>query len=71
MGILRKYRQRKAQDRIAREIAARYGMLKEYEAALKGGFTPLEALEDWDMVTEEERMVFNNKDFQQLKYKSS
>jgi len=55
MNFLRKYRQRKAQDRIAREIAARYGMLKEYEAALKGGFRPLEALEDWDIVTVEEK----------------
>lgn len=55
MNPLKKYRQRKAQDRIAREIAERYGMLKEYEAALKGGFTPLEALDDWDMVTEEEK----------------
>jgi len=53
MNPLKKYRQRKAQDRIAREIAARYGMLKEYEAARKGGLSPLEALEDWDLLTVE------------------
>lgn len=58
MNPLKKYRQRKAQDRIAREIAARYGMTAQYEAARKGGFSPLEALEDWDMVTEEERKLF-------------
>ena len=71
MPPLKKYCQRKEQDRIAREIAERYGMLKEYEAARKGGFSPLEALEDWDLVKEEERKMFNNKEFQQLKYKSS
>ena len=46
------------QDRIAMRIAARYGMTKEYKTARRHRLTPLEALEDWDMLLPEERMLF-------------
>lgn len=42
-------------DEIAFGIADRYGMRKEYLAARKFGFSPLEALEDWDFIRPEER----------------
>ena len=47
-----------AQDRIAMRIAARYGMTKEYKAARRNRQTPLEALEDWDLLLPEERALF-------------
>lgn len=59
MSFLKEYRIRKKQDRLARKIAARYGRTAEYEAARKEGVSPLEALKDWDMVTEEERKRLN------------
>lgn len=47
-----------AQDRIAMRIAARYGMTKEYKTARRNRLTPLEALEDWDLLLPEERALF-------------
>ena len=58
MNPLKKYRQRKEQDRIALGIAERYGMRQQYFEARKHGLSPLEALEDWDLVTEEEKKKF-------------
>lgn len=58
----KEYRKLMKQDRIAREIAARYGRTAEYEAARKEGVSPLEALKDWNMVTEEDRKVFDCKE---------
>ncbi len=58
MNPLKKYRQRKEQDRIALGIAKRYGMRQQYLEARKHGLSPLEALEDWDLVTEEDRKKF-------------
>jgi hypothetical protein len=46
------------QARIAMQIAARYGMTKEYKTARRKNLRPLEALEDWDLVKEEERELF-------------
>ena len=46
------------QDRIALGIAARYGMTHEYKTARRHRLTPLEALEDWDLVKPEERHLF-------------
>lgn len=46
-----------AQDRIAMQIAARHGMTQEYKTARRHNMRPLEALEDWDLVNEEERNV--------------
>ena len=47
------------QDRIALGIASRYGMTQEYKTARRQNMRPLEALEDFDLVKEEERKLFN------------
>lgn len=52
---------RRKQDRIAREIASRYNMLDDYEAARRYGLSPLEALEEWDLIKPEERYLFERK----------
>lgn len=49
-----------AQDRIAMRIAYRYGMTQEYKIARRHHLTPLEALEDWDLIMPEERDLFKN-----------
>lgn len=47
------------QDRIAMQIAARYGMTEDYKEARRHNMRPLQALEDWDLISsEEERMLF-------------
>ena len=46
------------QHRLARKIAAAHGLLAEYEAARRFGLSPIEALNDWDMLTEETRKQF-------------
>jgi hypothetical protein len=46
---------RRKEDRIARAIAASHNMLDDYKAARRGGLTPLEALEEWDLLDEEAR----------------
>lgn len=48
------------QDRLALRIAARYGMTQEYKDARRQNMRPLQALEDWDLVKEEERELFND-----------
>lgn len=45
------------QDRIAMKIAARHGKTQEYKTARRQNMRPLEALEDWDLVNEEERSI--------------
>lgn len=57
--LLRSRRTRRLDD-IALGIADRYGMRKEYLAARKFGFSPLEALEEWDLIRPEERNLFIN-----------
>jgi hypothetical protein len=49
------------QDRIAMRIAARYGMTYEYKLARRHRLNPVEALEDWDLITPEDYTLFNNK----------
>ncbi len=49
-----------AQDRIAMRIADRYGMTREYKTARRHHLTPLEALEDWDLIMPEKRELFKN-----------
>lgn len=46
------------QDRIAMKIAARHGKTQEYKTARRQNMRPLEALDDWDLVSEEERKLF-------------
>lgn len=48
--FLKDYRK---QDRVAAQIAARYNMSKAYKMARDFGLTPIEALEDNDLLTEE------------------
>ena len=40
------------QDRIAMRIVARHGKNQEYKTARRQNMRPLEALEEWDLVTE-------------------
>ena len=47
-----------SQDRLALQIAAKYGLTKEYKTARRQNMRPLEALEEWDLVKEEERELF-------------
>ena len=51
--LLRSRRTRQL-DAQAMIIADKYGMRKQYLEARKFGLSPLEALEDWDMVDLEE-----------------
>ncbi len=46
------------QDRIAMRIAARLGLVPEYKIARRHNCTPLEALEDWDMLMPGEEELF-------------
>lgn len=48
------------QDRLAMQIAAKYGLTKEYKMARRQNRRPLEALEEWDLVREEERELFRD-----------
>lgn len=48
------------QDRLAMRIAARYGMLQEYKTARRKNLRPLEALEDWDLIHENDRELFRD-----------
>lgn len=51
------------QDRIAMRIADRYGMTHEYKMARRHRLSPLEALEDWDLIKAEEyKMLLSNMD---------
>lgn len=49
-----------SQDRIALQIAAKYGHTKEYKMARRQNMRPLEALEEWDLVREEDRKLFRD-----------
>lgn len=57
MSLFCKHRK---QDRIAREIAASQNMLEDYKAARRDGCSPLEALEEWDLLDEEAIKKLNN-----------
>lgn len=46
-------------DERAMAIADKYGMRKEYLEARKFGFEPLFALEEFDLGTIDERMMFD------------
>lgn len=46
------------QDRIAMRIASRYGLTYEYKLARRKHLTPIEALEDWDMLYPEDYKLF-------------
>ena len=46
------------QDRIAMRIADRYNMVTDYKVARRKGYTPIESLEDWDILKPEDRPLF-------------
>lgn len=46
------------QDRIAMQIADRYGLTHEYKIARRHHLNPIEALEDWDMMKAEDYKLF-------------
>ncbi len=50
MLFLKDYRK---QDRVAAEIAARYNMSRAYKMARNFGLTPMESLDENDLLTEE------------------
>lgn len=45
-------------DRIAMQIAAMHGMTYEYKMARRNRLTPLEALEDWDLLQPNDYKLF-------------
>lgn len=47
------------QDRRAMRIANRHKLVPEYKKARRFGFTPLESLEDWDMLLPGESKLFD------------
>ena len=49
-----------SQDRLALQIAAQYGMTTEYKEARRHNLRPLQALEDWDLVKDEDRELFRD-----------
>lgn len=55
MKRLKHYRD---EETLALNIAERLGMRELYETARAYANTPLEALEEWDLVTLEERAMF-------------
>lgn len=48
------------EDRIAMKIASRKGLVHEYKTARRQNMRPLEALDEWDLVKEEERELFGD-----------
>ena len=48
------------QDRIAMRIASRSGLTYEYKLARRHRLSPIEALEDWDMMKPEDYNLFQN-----------
>lgn len=46
------------EDRIAMRLAARFGLTFEYKLARRKGLSPVEALEDWDMLYPEDYKLF-------------
>jgi hypothetical protein len=45
-------------DRIALYIASRYSMTREYKEARQHGLSPIEALEEWDLMKPEDYKLF-------------
>ena len=48
------------QDRIAMCLAARFGLTQEYKLGRRHRLTPIEALEEWDMLYPEDYKLFDN-----------
>ncbi len=52
------------QDRLAMRIASRYGLTYEYKLARRNHRSPVEALEDWDMMNTEDYEMFGKQQYQ-------
>jgi len=50
---------RRRQERLARQIAAQNSMLDDYRAARRSGLSPIQALEEWDLLSPEDRQKFD------------
>ena len=50
---------RRRQERLARQIAAQNSMLDDYRAARRSGLSPIQALEEWDLLSHEDRQMFD------------
>ena len=59
MKIFRKQNKFFLQDRIAMRIAARHKMTYEYKLARRNRLDPIEALEDWDLISPEDYALFD------------
>lgn len=46
------FKKRRRIHRIALEIAASHGLEADYRAARRAGLSPIEALEEWDLLDE-------------------
>lgn len=45
-------------EKIARRIAEKHGLLEEYKIARGNGCSPIEALEEWDLLQPEDYKLF-------------
>lgn len=57
--LWRRVTRRKRHERLARQIAAQHGMLDDYRAARRSGLSPIQALEEWDLLRPEDRQMFD------------
>lgn len=57
--LWRRVTRRRRHERLARQIAAQHGMLDDYRAARRSGLSPIQALEEWDLLSHENRQMFD------------
>lgn len=57
--LWRRVTRRRRHERLARQIAAQHGMLDDYRAARRSGLSPIQALEEWDLLSHEDRQMFD------------
>ena len=60
MNLFRRKTKYLHQDRIALRIADRYGLVNEYKEARRHRLSPIEALDDWDLLDDEALAMLNN-----------
>lgn len=57
--LWRRVTRRRRHELLARQIAAQHGMLDDYRAARHSGLSPIQALEEWDLLSPEDRQMFD------------
>jgi hypothetical protein len=57
--LWRRVTRRRRHERLARQIVAQHGMLNDYRAARRSGLSPIQALEEWDLLRPEDRQMFD------------